>query len=361
MRTNLFRNCYEQPENKLTYSFLSLLEHLDINVSVKLLAASGIPEEPYGQLQIELLYGGGEANPDGSIVLRGSSHSVTIFFENKTHRRRLDRNQIERHISVHLKDSAQCHLLVVTTEAGDRRDLDMFQDQRIHFMTWHQIAELTERLSQTERDSKNQFLLSEFQEYLETSGEAWRAKMLDSKLLKAHAQFLSISPDEDHFLKECWRLNDALREDTIALFTNEIESAETANHWGRLGNECSLRNAPLGQWVFFGVYYDPQDHKINFKVPFQAEFAVFFDIVKDNRERLRKAKNISNAISELKAKGFEFNFPDNECRNPWRMCYWREPMSQYERASLDELRTRFQTQLQTLFASDFYKIAGNQP
>jgi hypothetical protein len=245
MRTNLFSNSYEQPENKLTYSFLSLLEHLDINVSVKLLAASGIPEGPYGKLQVELLYGGGEANPDGSIMLKGPSHSATIFFENKTWRRRLDRNQIGRHISVHLKDSWQCHLLVVTTETGDRRDLDMFQDQRIHFMTWHQIAEITERLSQTETDSKDQFLLSQFQEYLETSGEAWRAKMLDSELLKTHAQFLSISPDESRFLKECSRLTDALREDTIALFASEIESAETANHWGRLGNECSLQKAPL--------------------------------------------------------------------------------------------------------------------
>jgi hypothetical protein len=122
-----------------------------------------------------------------------------------------------------------------------------------------------------------------------------------------------------------------------------------------------LHHGQLGQWVFFGVYYDPQDQKIDFKVPFQAEFAVFFDIAKENRERLRKVPNISNAISELKAKGFEFNFPDNECGNPWRMCYWREPMSQYEGASLDELRTMFQTQLQTLFASDFYKIAGSQP
>jgi hypothetical protein len=360
LKTNIFRNCYEQPENKLTYGFLSLLEHLDIRVSERLLFASGVPAGPYERLHVELLYGGGETNPDGCIVLESRSDEIRIFFENKTWRRRLDMEQIRRHISVHLANSAQRRLLVVTAEANDRRDLDALKDSRIHFMTWHDIAESAEILSRTVRGPKDQFLLGEFQEYLETSGEAWRAKMLDSKLLKAHAQFLENFPDEDRFLKECWRLTDALRDDIRRSFDNEIKSVSTEKHWGRVGNECSLRQAPLGQWVFWGVYYDPQDHKIKFKAPFQAEFAVFFDIGKEHRDRLRKASSISNAISELKGKGFEFNFPDNECGNAWRMCYWRESMNQYERAGLEKLRTMFEMQLRTLFASDFYKIAGNQ-
>lgn len=362
MKTNIFRSAYTQHENKLTYCFLSLLEHLEVGMTAQLLAESGLPAEPYDRLQVELLYGGAEANPDGSLVLgRGQKH-LTIFFENKTWRRQLDIEQIRRHIRVHLNDSPDRRLLVITTDSDQAREIAAIQDSRIHFMTWHQVAESAEVLSHVAAESKDRLLLSEFCQYLETSGEAWRAKMPDSKLIEAHAQYLKIATDEGRFLNECQRLMEALRE-VADKFTNEITDVSTEGlKYGRVGNECALRKAPFGQWVFFGIYCDPQDHKIAFKVPFQAEFAVFFDIQPKNREALRKQPNVNKAIQDLKGQGFEFNFPDTERgRNAWRMCYWREPMSRFEGTELSQLRTMFETQLQTLFSSDFYRIARGQP
>ena len=39
--TNVFRNTYEQPENKLTYCFLSLFEHIEIELALSLLKDAG--------------------------------------------------------------------------------------------------------------------------------------------------------------------------------------------------------------------------------------------------------------------------------------------------------------------------------
>jgi hypothetical protein len=41
--TNIFRNAYQQPENKLTYNFLTLLEHLELESSLKLSRLQGFP------------------------------------------------------------------------------------------------------------------------------------------------------------------------------------------------------------------------------------------------------------------------------------------------------------------------------
>jgi hypothetical protein len=72
--TNIFLNPYEQPENKLTYCFLSLLEHLEVNISLQIVqhTGAGIEVKSADELKIKLLYGGGDGNPDGSIAIRCS-------------------------------------------------------------------------------------------------------------------------------------------------------------------------------------------------------------------------------------------------------------------------------------------------
>lgn len=357
--TNIFSSAYEQPENKLTYCFLTLLEHLDFTLASKVLAVSGISPETFEQLHVELLYGGEESNPDGSITLQGPKANLTIYFENKTWRRHLDIDQIKRHIQVHMKNLRDCRLLVITAEKEDNSRLAKLKDKRICFMTWHQVAETANKLaSKAEEESKDKFLLSEFCEYLETSGEAWRAKMPDSKLIQANAQYLKVLTDRDRFLKECKNLMAAMLDDIKNTFATEISSADTADHWGRVGNECELKHAPFEQGLFYGVYYDTANHKIAFKTPYQAEFAVFFDFDKEKRENLALLPKIDRAISALKRQGFEFNFPENKCGNPWRVCYWREPMRKYAGKTPDDLRKMFETRLKSLFDSDFYKCAA---
>lgn len=360
MRTNIFRNSYEQPENKVTYAFFSLLEHLSIDAATQVLYASGVPRDDYRRLATEPLYGGGEANPDGSIALESSSRTLTIFFENKTRRRQLDLEQIKRHLRVRLGDSDDSRLLVITTNGNDREELDALDDRRVHFMTWHKTAELAGDLSQTVDGPKDQLLLAQFSEYLETSDEAWRARMPDLKLIEAHAQYLKLAPDHERFMEECRRLMDALRD--VASKFEEITDAAPNEHWGRVGNECDLRDAPFGQWLFFGIYLHEEDHKIKFKESWQPEFAIFFDIgaPKKDRERLRKLPTLQRAIPALKNLGFEFNFPEDSCRSPWRVCYWRESMIRHATDDVSDVRKMFETQLGILFASDFYKIISGR-
>ncbi len=359
--TNIFSCAYKQPENKLTYCFLSLLEHLDFRTTVLLLAESSVPISEYERLQVKLLYGGQEANPDGSIVLKGPGRALTVFFENKTWRRPLDIEQIRRHIRVHLNSYSDHHLLVITTDLEHRLELDTLGDPRIHFMTWHQVAASAEKLAREVVAPKDQFLFSQFCEYLDESGEAWRAKMPGSNLLEAHARYLKILPAEERFLEECRRLVNALRDDVVRVFQNEIIHAEPwSRDDGRIGNLCTLSSAPFEQSLLFGIYCDGRNQGITFKDDYQAEFAVFLDIEPKGRDNLAKVQNLEFAISSLKNQGFEFNFPRNECGNSYRLCYWREPMSQHEGATLSDVRTIFETQLRTLFESNFYRIASGQ-
>ncbi len=157
--TNIFLNSYEQRENKLTYNFLALLEHLDVRLATEILVPSGIPPG-FERLRIEnFVYSGGKANPDGCFLLDRPGSSLTVFFENKTPRRPLDIEQIRRHIRVRLNDSPDRRLLVITADGEDRKELAALGDSRIHFLTWHQIAASAERLAREATDSKDQFLL----------------------------------------------------------------------------------------------------------------------------------------------------------------------------------------------------------
>ena len=358
MITNIFRSAYEQPENKLTYCFFSLLEHLDFTLATALISESGISVESFERLRVELLYGGGEGNPDGSVTLEGPQTNLQVYFENKTYRRSLELDQIKRHLRARMDSFLDSRLLVITTNIDDARELATLGDRRICFMTWHQVAEAAERLSQGALESKDRLLLSQFCEYLETSGEAWRARMPDSKLIQANAQHLALRQERNLFLTECFRLMDALREDLQQSFGTEITAARTLEHWGRVGNECDLRRAPLGQWLFFGVYFDPQDHRIDFTIPHQAEFAIFLDFDPKQRDPLRKLPGIEGTIAALCSLGFEFNFPGNDCGNAWRVCFWRVPMVEYAGASVSKLRSMFEAKLTTLFESDFYRLAS---
>jgi hypothetical protein len=218
-----------------------------------------------------------------------------------------------------------------------------------------------EKLEHEGAGPKDQFLLNQFCEYLNEKREAWRAKMPDLNLLEAHSQYLKIFPAEERFLEECRRLMNALRDDVVRVFQSEIIHAELwSRDDGRIGNLCTLSSAPLQQTLLFGIYYDGRNQGITFKDDYQAEFAVFFDIDPKERDNFGSVQNLEPAISSLKRQGFEFNFPRNECGNSYRLCYWREPMSQHDGATLSDVRTIFETQLRTLFESNFYRIAAGQ-
>src|SRR5437899_2607023 len=96
--TNIFMNPYQQPENRLTYSLLCLIEYLSPETAMTVLRFAGFSVTSIQSHSVELLYGGGESNPDGSITLNPNSDSeAVVYLENKTWRRHLDAGQIRRH------------------------------------------------------------------------------------------------------------------------------------------------------------------------------------------------------------------------------------------------------------------------
>jgi hypothetical protein len=138
--------------------------------------------------------------------------------------------------------------------------------------------------------------------------------MISLQLIEAHSTYLKVLENENRFGTECWRLMDAIKSDVASAFNSEMSSSEEADHWGRVGIECSLIKDPFGQWVFFGIYYDPKDHKITFKVANEPEFAIFFDLEPSQRSMLASQSGIDTAIHELQDMGFEFNFPKKYCK-----------------------------------------------
>jgi len=87
--------------------------------------------------------------------------------------------------------------------------------------------------------------------------------MISPELIAAHSKYLAAQRGDQHFIPECRRLMDAVKDGVISAFSSEIASGVLADHWGRVGVECVLKKLP--QWLFFGVYYDPYDHGIEFK------------------------------------------------------------------------------------------------
>jgi len=354
--TNIFMNAYEQPENKLTYSFLSLFEHLSIETYQIILSKIGISLNSIDFISIDLVYGGGKANPDGSIRINPETdNELIIYFENKTWRRKLDIPQIKRHIDEYIKNTDN-FLLVITAERNDKDKLEELNDKHILFITWHELVDYLHQIADTSADLKDSFILNQFVDYTEKSGEAWRTKMIDEKLINSVSKVLELTNDIDQFYKNGWRLMNSLNDEIIESYSHQIQSSKIANHWGRLGAECELINNSLGQWLFFGIYHNTKDHLIKFKQPYQPEYAVFLDINPKNRQTLIDCKGIIDSIVELKKQGFEFNFPENKTGNPWRVCYWRETMIKYVNSDVSDIRIALEEQLKILFNSNFYKI-----
>jgi hypothetical protein len=322
------------------------------------LSKIGISLNNIYSISIELVYGGGKANPDGSIRITEIDHELIIYFENKTWRRKVDIPQIKRHIDEYIKNTDN-FLLVITAERNDKDKLAELNDKHVLFITWHELVDYLHQIADKSTNLKDSFILNQFVEYTEKSGEAWRTKMINEKLMNSFSKVLELSNDIDQFYIDGGRLMTSLNLEIISSFSYQIRSSKIANHWGRLGSECELFNNSLGQWLFFGIYHNTKDHLINFKLPSQPEFAIFFDINPQNRQTLIDCKGMMDSITELKKQEFEFNFPENKTGNPWRVCYWREPMIKYVNSDVSDLRILLEKQLNILFNSNFYKIINS--
>lgn len=363
--TNIFMNGYEQPENKLTYSFLCLIEKLDRQNAQEVLSKlvtclSGI-DSVIDSVSVRLVYGGHPANPDGSISLhfddpQGSQETQVIYLENKTWRRSLDIEQIKKHIATYIEPSQKDVLVAITTDANDKAKLDALGNRRVYHITWDRLVEELQRIARecNRTNPKDAFLLSEFVEYTQKTDEVRIAKMIDMDLIKA------VSPAKQ-FYKEAEALMTRLQADLAPKFSKHIRSHRIHDHWGRLGVECQLTDNPWEKFLFFGVYYDTKDHGIPFTEDERPDFAIFLDMDPKQREqkRLDEDGGIKEAAKDLEDKdeGFRCNIPTKTTTwNPWRVCHWQESMCKHVGESLDHIENMFGRKLEVLFNSDLYRL-----
>ena len=179
--------------------------------------------------------------------------------------------------------------------------------------------------------------------------------MISPELIAAHTKYLAAQRGDRHFIPECRRLMDAVKDGVISAVNTEIASGVLADHWGRVGVECVLKKLP--QWLFFGVYYDPYDHGIEFKKKDEPEFAIFFDAYPSCRDDMALLPGMISAIQQIKQGGFEFNFPIDACHNKYRICYWRRSMGDCVNSDVHDLSRMFKEMLRVFFDSQFYKLA----
>ena len=138
--TNIFHNSYGQPENKLTYNFLCLLEHMPFGKEFCTFLTKGkvdLSDAPV--CGIDTVYSGRETNPDGAVELFDvNGQRWKVYIENKTFRRGLDPQQLANHVSIYCGDP-HSYLLVITPRPSEKH-LAESVSPKIIYQSWQEIA-----------------------------------------------------------------------------------------------------------------------------------------------------------------------------------------------------------------------------
>lgn len=318
MKTNIFLNSYQQPENKLTYNFLSVLEYLNDKKIVNFLTGLNADKEKPIE-NIQTVYGGGETNPDGSFDVIVNGKKITILYENKTNRRGLESEQLIGHLNGRDKDVL---LLVTTPRITDRKIVDEINDKRIIFKTWSEFATfLTENY-------KNDFIISNFVEYGKQSGEFETLCELNSEDIRIFCDFQKLNFDRK--IREIFNtFKDYFNSDINRLYKKIVFSYK--DQWGRRGAEFGNENEnTYGQFGALAYYWDTYDHLINFKQDSIPEISFFFDVHEDKKSLLQDDENFRKIVNDLIPLGFESNLDGELTDNIWRLLVYRRSITSFD-------------------------------
>lgn len=327
MVTNIFLNAYQQPENKLTYNFFAILEILNSKVVIDFLINKQTSENPIKGIKI--LYGGGETNPDGSFDIKLlDGKQITIFYENKTKRRWLDKNQLIGH----LKGRNENDLLLVTSpRKSDIEIIKEIGDQRIILKTWQEISTFLKT------NFKENLIVSQFVDYGKKSGEFEELGEIYLDDIKIYCEYLKI--DFDKKIENIFR--HFIYESNIEKLGFNNISLHYSDNWGRKGAEITLKDATnksFGQFGAICVYFDTYDHEINFKknIP---ELVFFFDIDPTHKNLLQNDKEFKEILDNLIIDGFESNLNNELTPNQWRLLVYRQSITDFKTINVQEIIT----------------------
>lgn len=315
MKTNIFLNSYSQPENKLTYNFLSIVELLNDSKFCGFLTDLQLADQPV--VKINLVYGGGKSNPDGSIKLkRLDGKLITVYFENKTYRLGLTADQVINHLDYCGEDDL---LLIITPRVSDAVLLKSINNSKIKFRTWGDISRFLNKY-----DSP---IARQFVEYGKLSGEFDELGELSSDDIQQYCSTFKIDFEKkiDNILH---RLTGQL---DLNMFGFDVTNRKRQNAWGRNSIEINYKQKGFtyNQWYSIAYYYNTWDHTIQFKndVP---EMAVFFDIDPAYKHLLQNDPEFIGIVNRLQKYGFENNLDNGVINNPWRLLFYRMPVCDFD-------------------------------
>jgi len=336
-RKNIFMNTYQQPENKLTYNFLCLLEHMEeCKEFCEFLLDSKLSLADNPITEIETVFSGGETNPDGMIRLQSQNKSVySVYIENKTFRAALNESQLRNHIKIFCKDENSL-LLVITPRITDKKIIDSINSNRILFKTW---SEIVAKLKNLNMDlTIPSFIITQFIEYGKLSGEFEDMENITKEELNNYIE--TIKSNIEGKLKHIFeRIATEINFNEYGL---NVKGYEVTKHWGRLGAEFKFSpKNDYGQWFFYGIYFDSSDHGIKFKKDGIPELAFFFDVNPNYKEYLKNKNDLLDTLERLSQKGFEENLKKKITQNKWRFLFKRIPLTEIEDFSYESIKKTF--------------------
>lgn len=323
MKPNLFLNPYQQPENKLTYNFLSLVNLLNEREFLEWLTDELLDNDPLEN--IETVFGGRKSNPDGCITLRNRGKNIIkIYIESKTNRRGISKEQLVLHLEWL---NAGDKLLVITPRLSDKNIIREIKNNDIIFKTWSEISEYL-------KSKINNVIVEQFIEYGKLSGEFDEFGEITSNEIKIFTENLKLNFD-----KKITSIfyNFSFEYDFKSNGLTKIKPVYSDNQ-GRRWVELNFKNkiTSYGQWWAISYYYNTNDHGIKFKkdVP---EIIFFFDIDPANISILKSDKIFVDIIKKLENIGFESNLDEHLTDNTWRLLIYRKSIIDFEVININEI------------------------
>ncbi len=187
---NVFLNNYEQPENKLTYNFLCLIEHVRAQKEfLEFLCEERLILDTSPLESLHTLYSGRPSNPDGALTLRTQEgRKCKVFIENKTVRAELSAEQLRAHLREHCNEDGH-YLLVITPRPTDAVMARSVNKDKIFFRTWGDIAAKLRELDPADND----FVAAQFLEYGRLSGE-FRNMLISNDEMRTYIAYIKSDP-----------------------------------------------------------------------------------------------------------------------------------------------------------------------
>lgn len=293
--------------------------------------------------------------------------SKNIYFENKTFSCQLTPEQVNEHVNSYCKNKDGL-ILIVTPRYVDHKVIEKIDNDKIILKTWSEILSFLDRF--LSNDNFNSSLIKSFLEYAEKDHELIPMELITKKeISKVTSENYQTGIDKKftHLFAKLSKLFDGqdFQREFFKFGENkiQIDKIESTSREGRHGIFFTPVNRPYGQWFFYGIYFDPKNHRLPLKEKHKhmPELAFFFDIdcTPEQKTDLLSNGQFKRAIDTLvDKKEFEENLRGDKA-NRWRLLFKRIPLSDFNEIDFKVLEEQFKTIFSELTQENyFWKTLG---